>query len=75
MPLPRSTRHLRLVELRAGLKVRNASMAMAPTRHDRRVSRITWNNGDLICDSISHINNAAQITGTVNNQCPNLYAG
>ena len=36
---------------------------------------VSGNNGDLVCDSISHINNGAQITGTVNNSCPNLHAG
>lgn len=59
-----------------GLEVRNASMAVAPNPPQTgEVSGNNWNNGDLVCDSISHINNAAQITGTVNNKCPNLYAG
>ena len=61
-----------------GLNVRNGSMAIGsyPWASPPRSIRITDNPwGDLTCDSISHINNAAQITGTVNNQCPNLYAG
>ena len=59
-----------------GLEVRNASMAVAPNPpQTSEVSGNNWNNGDLVCDSISHINNAAQIMGAVNNSCPNLHAG
>jgi hypothetical protein len=59
-----------------GLEARNASMAVGPyPSQTGEVSGNNWNNGDLVCDSISHINNATQITGAVNNQCPNLHAG
>jgi hypothetical protein len=57
------------------LGVRNGSMAIAPSPwvSPPRLITVTGNpNGDLSCDSISHINNAAQISGATNNSCANL---
>jgi hypothetical protein len=58
-----------------GLRVRNGSMAIAsfPWGSPPRSITVSGNpGGDLFCDSISHINNAAQITGATNNSCVNL---
>jgi hypothetical protein len=61
-----------------GLEVRNVSMAVAPGPMNPpqtvEISANQW-GGDLSCDSISHINNGAQITGTTQNQCLNLHPG
>jgi hypothetical protein len=59
----------------AGLNVRNGSMAIAPFPWASPLPSFTVSGnpgGDLFCDSISHINNAAQITGATNNSCANL---
>jgi hypothetical protein len=59
-----------------GLGVRNGSMAVAPNPQNPPQSvEISGNGNDIACDSISHVNNAAQITGVVNTQCLNLHAG
>ena len=57
-----------------GLSVRNGSMAIAsfPWASPPRPITVSNPGGDLYCDSISHINNAAQITGATNNSCANL---
>ena len=58
-----------------GVRVQNGSMAIAssPFVAPQRSITVSGNpGGDLICDSISHINNAAQITGATNNSCVNL---
>jgi hypothetical protein len=57
-----------------GLEVRNGSMAMGPPRYTGDTIEVSRNNnGDLVCDSISHINNAIRITGTANNRCLNIH--
>ncbi len=58
-----------------GVRVRNGSMAIAssPDVSPPRSITVSGHSGsDLSCDSISHINNAAQITGATNNSCVNL---
>jgi hypothetical protein len=58
-----------------GLNVRNGSMAIAPSPWASPPRSMTFSGntgGDLSCDSISHINNAAQIIGATNNSCANL---
>jgi hypothetical protein len=61
-----------------GLEVRNLSMAVAPgPQNPPQTVEISANQGDLVCDSISHINNGAQITGAAppGGQCTNFHSG
>jgi hypothetical protein len=61
----------------SGLRVRNGSMAVAPTNPSQTI-QISGHEIDLACDALSHINNGAQITGAVlptPAECPNLHAG
>jgi hypothetical protein len=55
----------------SGLEVRNASMAVAGQTVE--ISGNQWY--DLFCDSLSNINNAAQITGATNVSCGHLWSG
>jgi hypothetical protein len=62
----------------AGLEVRNASMAVAPSLSNPPQATITISGNqwwDLFCDSLSNINNAAQIIGETQVQCGHLWSG
>lgn len=60
----------------AGVQARNASMAVAPGIPAETVQVSGSTSGaDLFCDTTSHINNGAQITGAGTTQCPNLHGG
>jgi hypothetical protein len=58
----------------SGLSVRNGSMAVAPGTPPETVS-ISGNGIDVSCDTLSHVNNGAQISGATATQCPNLHSG
>jgi hypothetical protein len=58
-----------------GVRVKNGSMAVAPGSPAETVGVSGSSGGpDLYCDSTSHIDNGAQITGAASTQCPNLHA-
>jgi hypothetical protein len=59
-----------------GLRVKNGSRAVAPSNPSDTVQLSGNTVGfDLFCDTTSHVNNTAQITGATSTSCVNAHAG
>jgi hypothetical protein len=59
-----------------GLRLKNGSRAVGPV-NPTQTAEVSGSTGgaDLACDSTSHVNNAARITGVTSTSCPNVHAG